>query len=86
MSRKKKRNSSPPGPKSSPEKAPEEVRGGVKLYFLWLLSFILIVSGYAILHKADSAGSNLWAVVSPALLLSGYLLIIPAIILTCNGK
>lgn len=86
MPRKKNRNTAAPGPKLSLEKAPAEVRGGGKYSFLWALSLILIVSGYALLHKADPAGSNSWAVLSPLLLLCGYLLIIPAILLTYNGK
>lgn len=49
---------------------------------LWIAALLLIVSGYSLLHKADPAGQNAWAVVSPALLLAGYLLIIPAIALT----
>lgn len=86
MPRKKNRNTAPPGPKPSPEKVPAEVRGGGRYAFLWVLSLILIVSGYVLLHKADPAGSNSWAVLSPLLLLCGYLLIIPAIVLTYNGK
>lgn len=54
----------------------------VKKRVLWLSAAILIVSGYALLHKVDPGGQNAWAIVSPALLLSGYLLIIPAILLT----
>lgn len=54
----------------------------VKKRVLWLSAVILIVSGYALLHKVDPGGQNAWAIVSPALLLSGYLLIIPAILLT----
>ena len=51
----------------------------VKSRILWLLSAVLIVSGYALLHKVDPGGQNGWAILSPALLLCGYLLIIPAI-------
>lgn len=54
----------------------------VKRRALWLSALILIVSGYALLQKVDPGGQNVWAIVSPALLLAGYLLIIPAILLT----
>lgn len=54
--------------------------GGGKSRWLWFLALSLIVSGYFLLHKVDPGGQNAWGVVSPALLLSGYLLIIPAII------
>ena len=63
----------------------QEPRAGgdaVKKRALWLSALILIVSGYALLHKVDPGGQNAWAIVSPALLLAGYLLIIPAILLT----
>lgn len=56
--------------------------GAVKKLVLWLSALLLIVSGYALLHKVDPGGQNAWAIVSPALLLAGYLLIIPAILLT----
>ncbi len=59
----------------SGEKGGNSVKGRI----LWLSALILIVSGYALLHKADPGGQNAWAIVSPALLLCGYLLIIPAI-------
>ncbi|MDO8805923.1 MAG: hypothetical protein Q7R35_16000 [Elusimicrobiota bacterium] len=51
----------------------------VKRRALWLLAAVLILSGYALLHKADPGGQNGWAILSPALLLCGYLLLIPAI-------
>ena len=60
------------------------VRAGgdaVKKRALWLSAAVLIVSGYALLHKVDPGGQNAWSIVSPALLLSGYLLIIRAILL-----
>ena len=63
----------------------QEARAGgdaVKRRILWLSAAILIVSGYALLHKVDPGGQNAWAIVSPALILSGYLLMIPAILLT----
>lgn len=56
--------------------------GTVKGRVLWLLAAVLIVSGYALLHKVDAGGQNAWAIASPALLLCGYLLIIPAIVFT----
>ena len=63
----------------------QEPRAGgdaVKKRVVWLSALILIVSGYSLLHKVDPGGQNAWAIVSPALLLAGYLLIIPAILLT----
>lgn len=51
-----------------------------KSRLLWLLALVLIVSGFAALKKADPWGQNGWAMAAPALLLCGYLLIIPAII------
>ena len=56
--------------------------GAIKRRFLWLLASVFIVSGYALLHKVDPGGQNGWAILSPALLLCGYLLIIPAIAYT----
>ncbi|HAN04949.1 MAG TPA: hypothetical protein DCW72_07260 [Elusimicrobia bacterium] len=53
-----------------------------KSRWLWISAFFLIISGYALLHKADPGGRNTWAIVSPACLLAGYLLIIPAILVT----
>lgn len=49
---------------------------------LWLSAAVLIVAGYALLHKVDPGGQNGWAIASPALLFFGYLLIIPAIVFT----
>lgn len=63
--------------------APENAGGrGIKSRALWLAAIILIVLGYAALKKADPLGKNAWAVAAPALLLSGYLLFIPAILST----
>ena len=53
--------------------------GAAKSRALWFLAAVFIVSGYALLSKADPRGQNGWAILSPALLLFGYLLIIPAI-------
>ncbi|MGD9643551.1 MAG: hypothetical protein AB7V08_12520 [Elusimicrobiales bacterium] len=50
--------------------------------WLWISAVFLIISGYALLHKVDPGGRNAWAIVSPACLLAGYLLIIPAILVT----
>lgn len=62
--------------------APGAGGNAIKKRVLWLSALILIVSGYALLHKVDPGGRNAWAIVSPALLLAGYLLMIPAILLT----
>lgn len=92
---KKRRQPAPPGPqkaKAGPEPGPAAlqaspaegntgVSGGKKLA-LWLFSLVLIVSGYAALKKVDPSGGNGWAVAAPALLLAGYLLIIPSILAT----
>ncbi|OGR66203.1 MAG: hypothetical protein A2X31_05630 [Elusimicrobia bacterium GWB2_63_22] len=53
-----------------------------KSRILWLLALILIVCGFAALKKVDPWGQNGWAIAAPALLLCGYLLIIPAIVLS----
>ncbi|HBA61153.1 MAG TPA: hypothetical protein DCZ92_10110 [Elusimicrobia bacterium] len=45
----------------------------------WVSALLLIVIGYLSLVKADAGGKNAWAILSPACLLTGYLLIIPAI-------
>lgn len=76
--------SPPPGSGGAERYTIEQTGGGssVKRRALWSLAAILIVSGYALLHKADPGGQNVWAILSPALLLSGYLLIIPAITYT----
>lgn len=50
--------------------------------WLWVAALVFIVSGYFLLHKVDPGGQNAWGIVSPALLLTGYLLIIPAIIVS----
>ena len=54
----------------------------LKSRILWLLALILIVCGFAALKKVDPWGQNGWAIAAPALLLCGYLLIIPAIVLS----
>ena len=58
--------------------APGEGEGS-RLSRLWFLAAALIAAGYAALLRVDPAGGNAWAAVSPACLLSGYLLIVPAI-------
>ena len=60
--------------------------GGSKILLLWGSALALIASGYYLLSKVDPGGQNAWAVAAPALLLSGYLLIIPSIFLTYRGK
>lgn len=55
---------------------------GLKSRILWLIALILIVLGFAALKKVDPWGQNGWAIAAPALLLCGYLLIIPAIVLS----
>lgn len=91
---KKRRQPAPPGQpkvKAGPEQGPAAFppsagdnggESGGKKSALWLAAGILIVSGYAALKKVDPLGANAWAVAAPALLLSGYLLIIPAILAT----
>ncbi|MCM2267688.1 MAG: hypothetical protein NDI60_07960 [Elusimicrobiales bacterium] len=53
---------------------------------LWLSALVLIVCGYLFLNKADPGGKNGWAVAAPASLLAGYLLIIPAILVSYREK
>lgn len=92
---KKRRQAAPPGrqqAKTGPEQGPAALptpsagnnggESGGKKSALWITALILIVSGYAALKKVDPLGANAWAVAAPALLLSGYLLIIPAILAT----
>jgi len=52
----------------------------LKSRLLWLLALVLIVSGFAALKKVDPWGQNGWATAAPALLICGYLLVIPAIV------
>lgn len=56
--------------------------GGGKSLALWLTAVTLILLGYAALGKVDPLGSNAWGIAAPALLLAGYLLIIPSILVT----
>ncbi|OGR81664.1 MAG: hypothetical protein A2X32_03860 [Elusimicrobia bacterium GWC2_64_44] len=82
----KRKPSAAPGP--SPESRPAfddgQGEGGEprKALPLWLLAIALIISGYAMLHKVDPGGQNAWAVAAPVCLLAGYLLIIPAIVIS----
>lgn len=69
-----------------PEAEAGEGGGRLKSRAFWVSSLILIISGYLLLHRVDPGGQNTWAVVSPAFLLTGYLLIIPAIMYTYRGK
>ena len=58
----------------------EKERGTAGGNFFRFLAPFLIVSGYTILHKAGAGGQSRWAAISAVFLLSGYLLIIPAIL------
>lgn len=66
---------SPAAPAAAPETGAPAAGGRL----FWILAAVFIVSGYALLTKADPGGRNGWSVAAPALLLAGYLLIIPAI-------
>lgn len=92
---KKRRQPAQPGQqkaKAGPEQGPAALKappgaadGGEsagKGRLLWLIALILIALGYAALKKVDPWGRNTWAIAAPALLLAGYLLIIPAILVT----
>ena len=46
----------------------------------WIPALLLVVLGLFLLKKAAPEGQNTWAIVSPAFLLAGYLLFIPAIL------
>lgn len=54
--------------------------GGAGARVLWFSALVLIVLGYLSLTRVDAGGRNAWAVISPAFLLTGYLLFIPAIL------
>lgn len=75
-----------PAPFPVPPAAEKAGGRGFKSRFFWLFSLVLIVSGFAALKKADPWGQNAWATAAPALLLCGYLLIIPAIILSFRSS
>lgn len=64
----------------------EEKGGALMRRALWISSMVFIVTGYFLLHRVDPGGQNAWAVVSPALLITGYLLIFPAIMYTYRAK
>lgn len=70
------------GAKAAAAPAPDFTAGGnpAKSRFFWITALLLVVSGYVLLKRVDPGGKNAWAVVSPALLLAGYLLFIPAIL------
>lgn len=77
---KKKPTQPPPAHRESPAAAAAAAPGGgTRFSRLWLAAAALVAAGYAMLLKVDPAGQNLWAAASPAFLLAGYLLIIPAI-------
>jgi len=63
-------------------------KGGdvLKSRVFWISSLVLIVSGYFLLRWVDPGGQNAWAVASPALLITGYLLVFPAIMYTYRAK
>lgn len=77
----KKRHSQPPAEHRESPGAPAAPApgGGTRFSRLWLAAAALIAAGYAMLLKVDPAGQNHWAAASPVCLLTGYLLIIPAI-------
>lgn len=58
--------------------------GGERLSALpfWLIAAALAVCGFAMLHKVDPRGANIWGIAAPGLILAGYLLFIPAILLS----
>ena len=51
-----------------------------KSRLFWIPALLLVLSGYVSLKRVDPGGQNAWAILSPALLLTGYLLFIPAIL------
>jgi hypothetical protein len=57
-----------------------EGRNPKKSRLFWIPALILVISGYVLLNKVEPGGRNVWAVISPALLLAGYLLFVPAIL------
>ena len=62
---------------------PADFTGGInaaKSRLFWVPALLLVISGYILLKRVDPGGQNAWAIVSPALLLAGYLLFIPAIL------
>lgn len=83
MSRKnpRKKLSQPPPARRETPGAPAAPAAGGETRFsrLWPASAALIIAGYAMLLKVDPAGRNAWASASPACLLAGYLLVVPAI-------
>jgi len=48
----------------------------------WLAAAALAVCGYSLLHKVDPRGANIWGIAAPALILAGYLMFIPAILIS----
>jgi hypothetical protein len=71
------------GRQAAPGKGAAEAAGGSKYApYVWAAAFLMVICGYALLRWADPGGRNGWSVVSPAFLLAGYLLFIPAISLT----
>lgn len=73
------------GPAPGPGASSQAGEGGKSLFKVraaWFLAFLLAIAGFAALKKADPWGRNGWSTLSPALILSGYLLFIPAILLS----
>lgn len=91
MSRKKKNSVSPQqkaasaGAGGGAARIAEDVLPGKKARLLMALGLALIAAGYVLLKKADPAGRNIYAALSPFFLLAGYLLI-PAALYARDGS
>jgi hypothetical protein len=70
------------GPATGPQAAfaPVSRAAGGRSSLYWAAALVLILSGYGTLTLVDPQGKNIWAIFAPALLLGGYLTVIPAII------
>jgi len=66
---------------NAPEAAVPDGKGGLLL----CAAAAFVCAGYFLLTKTDPAGSNIYSILSPALLLSGYLLV-PAALFRKAGK
>lgn len=58
----------------------EEGGLGKKTGIFLALALLLIVCGYIFLQRTDPAGENMFAILAPAFLLAGYLLVLPALL------
>ena len=68
-------------PAVPPRVSGEEAGGGAAgARALWFSALVLIILGYLSLTRVDAGGRNAWSVISPAFLLTGYLLFLPAIL------